>query len=437
MSDDRYAADPNAERMALAITLASPAQSATLFSTLNPAAWTDGNCRLVATVLAEHYQRNIPIEPRVIMRTATERAGTDHAAQQVGRLVLDLSGSELPPGSLHYFTERITSLATIRTIHEAAQRLSQNVHTVAEIDDDDLFRSAVTQMRDACDEALVTFKSQPAEPPLSAADLLAGSDEYDWLVPGLLERTDRVVITGLEGLGKSYLSAQIAATVAAGLHPFTADPLPRRPGGYRVLVVDCENSRRQLRRRFRRILDQVDGACIDNGIEPADWNTAMRFVIRPEGVSLTEPRELARMEQAVTATAPDLLVIGPMYRLSKVDVRDEQAAKELTDVIDMLRVRHNLTVVAETHAGHSKDGSGARQLRPLGSSLFLRWPEFGYGLRPHISAAHEDHPSVVEVGAWRGARDERNWPRMLKHGSTLPWVPADPARYESPLREVS
>lgn len=84
------------------------------------------------------------------------------------------------------------------------------------------------------------------------------------------------------------------------------------------------------------------------------------------------------------------------------------------------------------------DDGKTRQLRPLGSSLFLRWPEFGYGLRPTPETMHEEHPSVIELSAWRGARDERYWPKQLKHGHTLPWEPVDLAYYDRPpLREVS
>ena len=53
-----------------------------------------------------------------------------------------------------------------------------------------------------------------------------------------------------------------------------------------------------------------------------------------------------------------------------------------------------------------------RPLRPTGSSLWLRWPEFGYGLRrAKTDDAEEFHR--VEVVAWRGARGERNWPGEL------------------------
>lgn len=437
-TETRFAADPIAERLVLASVVAAPTTAARLFAGLPPDVWTDGRCALVAAVISERYQRDIPIERETLLRECVDRAGGDHHAQQIGKFICDLGGIDLPTSGLAYYAERITSIATIRRTYNAAIRCQQQLLGAAELNDDDIFHRGVTEMREACDDALVSFKTQPLEPPLSAADLLTGSDEYDWLVPGLLEYTDRLIITGTEGLGKSFLASQIAATVAAGIHPFSTEPLPKRGNPYRVLVVDCENSRRQLRRRFRALLRQVDNACITNGLEPADWNDALRFVIRPEGISLTEPRELSRLEQAVTATAPDLLVIGPMYRLSKIDVRDEQAAKELTDTIDLLRVRHHLTVVIETHAGHGTNSSGTRQLRPLGSSLFMRWPEFGYGLRPAPEAAHEEHPSVVEVGAWRGSRDERNWPKRLRHGSTLPWEPADPEYWgRTPLREAS
>jgi RecA-family ATPase len=40
------------------------------------------------------------------------------------------------------------------------------------------------------------------------------------VIPGLLERRDRLMLTGEEGLGKSYLLRQIAVMAAAGLDPF-------------------------------------------------------------------------------------------------------------------------------------------------------------------------------------------------------------------------
>jgi replicative DNA helicase len=298
----------------------------------------------------------------------------------------------------------------------------RKVAYAAENDDDQVMAGAATEMREAIAEAETAFRPAAAEPPMSLGALLDEEDDpYDWLVPGLLERTDRLILTGFEGTGKSFLLAQFALCVAAGIHPFTAEPMPE--GDYRTLVFDCENSKRQMKRRYRKIAAQVDALRLKYDMGPVNWHQAVRIVSRPEGVALTEPRELARIEQNVALTAPDLVVAGPLYKMSKLDVKDEQAAKELTDTLDALRVRHQFTLIAEAHAGHSNDGGGTRRVRPIGSSLFLRWPEFGFGIAPHRDAAAEEHPSLVEVKHWRGSRDERAWPHLLRHGSHLPWEP--------------
>src|SRR5690606_19222789 len=79
------------------------------------------------------------------------------------------------------------------------------------------------------------------------AEVLAGSDEYDWLIPNLLERQDRVIITGGEGAGKSTMVRQIAVMAAAGVHPTLPGQIPPVPG----VVVDVENNEAPERRAVR------------------------------------------------------------------------------------------------------------------------------------------------------------------------------------------
>jgi hypothetical protein len=60
--------------------------------------------------------------------------------------------------------------------------------------------------------------------------LPAGDDDpEDWVIPGLLAREDRLILTGAEGLGKMMLLRQIAVCAAAGLDPFTTSRSSRRP----------------------------------------------------------------------------------------------------------------------------------------------------------------------------------------------------------------
>lgn len=225
----------------------------------------------------------------------------------------------------------------------------------------------------------------------------------------------------------SYLLAQLALTVAAGLHPFTTDPLPA--GQYRTLVLDAENSRNQIRRRYRRIVAQIDTLRSINDLGPVNWKECARLVIRPEGFDLTDPSEMARIVYAIESTSPDLVVAGPLYKMSRLNIQEEQAAQELTLTLDALRAKYGFTLICEAHAGHTNDGGGMRKVRPIGSSLFLRWPEFGFGIVPHPDDTSE-HPETVLVKHWRGSREERDWPDVLKHGDMLPWEVADSGYYD-------
>jgi replicative DNA helicase len=236
---------------------------------------------------------------------------------------------------------------------------------------------------------------------------------------------DRLILTGLEGTGKSYLGAQFALCIAAGLHPFLGFPT----GSQRqVLVIDSENSERQTIRRYEKIRKMIVALCEEAGIDEPDWFKQVRFVLRPEGIELNDPRQLGRIEKAIAATRPDFCIIGPLYRLHQLDTRDEQGAKDLVSILDRLRVKHRFAMMSEAHVNHGIKGD--RALRPTGSSVFLRWPEFGLGLKPANGTEEEEHPSRVNLVAWRGGREDRIWPSLLEHSyNRLPWT-AD-AQYAS------
>lgn len=261
-------------------------------------------------------------------------------------------------------------------------------------------------------ELIVTWSTeQPAKVDL-APDLwqfITTADEpYDWIVPGLLERGDRLMLTGFEGLGKSMLARQMAVTIAAGLDPFKwTSPI----GPKRVLFIDCENSERQSRRRFRPLA----AASIGHYHRVPDGG--LRLIHRPEGMDLTRDEDAAWLLERVTAHRPDVLFIGPFYRLHKANMNEELPCRKTVAVLDLARTSVDCAIVIETHAGHGEHGK-ARSVRPAGSSLLLRWPEFGYGLAP----ATDDRPCRhVKVQAWRGDRDERNWPEYLAWGDANGW----------------
>ena len=245
------------------------------------------------------------------------------------------------------------------------------------------------------------------------AELLAEpDDEPDWLIPHLLERRDRLMLTGEEGLGKSHLLRQIATMAAAGLDPFEA----HRVAPLRVTIIDCENSRNQVRRKIRPMVDVIRRL---GGQDPTE-----RVVVDcTPRMDITRDKDLARIHQLLDATQPDIVAIGPLYRLVPRALQTDDEAAPVLAALDTIRDR-DIALLIEAHAGHTLGKGGTRDLRPRGSSALLGWPEFGYGLRS-IAA------SFCDVVPWRGDRDERRWPERLRRESGGPrWLPIDPFEYE-------
>jgi hypothetical protein len=283
----------------------------------------------------------------------------------------------------------------------------------------------------------VTWTSEkPAKVDL-APDLwefIAVEDEpYDWIVPELLERGDRIIFTGFEGLGKSMATRQMAVAIAAGVHPFFTH---KSIEPHRVLVIDCENSERQGRRKYRQIAEVTER----RGCRPK--HGMLRLIHRPEGIDLTKAEYAEWLMERVTAHKPDVLFIGPFYRLHDDDIKDEVAARRVVTVLDAARTAVDCAMIIEAHAGHGEQGKN-RSVRPVGSSLLLRWPEFGFGIAPCKDPGPGQPAMDVEVRHWRGQRDVRRWPSYLTWGDPGDWPwkvslgpPTKPVAGASPAQAV-
>lgn len=374
----------------------------------------------VATVLRDRLRRSIPLNATTVSADVLAVVDETHA-RRLEKLICDCSVSCPPLDTWAYYAEQVLTCFTVREADRHAERLRQQVESATDPQEiAEIIRTTAENLGSVTD----SLAHQAAEPPIGLQDLIDEPDEkYDWLVPGLWERMDRVMITAFEGCGKSTLLRQFALCVAGGIHPFTGDVVNR--GGHRVLVLDYENSRRQVRRKFQQARGYIDFLREQAALQPVDWRDQLRLEITPEGVDLANIQHFARLEQKIAAAAPDLVVAGPIYRMSKLDIKDDQAAKTLCDALDRLRVKYKFCLILEAHVGHVGEAQGGRKVRPFGSSLFLRWPEFGFGLRGFGDAIGKEHPDIVELVAWRGSREERAWPSLLKHSrDTLPWVVA-------------
>lgn len=237
--------------------------------------------------------------------------------------------------------------------------------------------------------------------------------DEEWVIPGLLAREERLIVTGSEGLGKSTLIRQFAASVAGGMNPVTSQIIPRQ----KVLYVDVENPERIMQRKMDDIRRVVRG-------HQANPGESLWINRRPGGLNLCEAVDRRWLSRRMDAVQPDLLVIGPLYKLTQGASfkTDEEKASATTAVLDEFRNRYGCALMMEAHSPKATEG-GRRLLEPIGSSLWMRWPEFGIGL------GKADHPAakerrMVDVVHWRGPRDERRWPLRLEAGGmdALPWV---------------
>lgn len=232
-------------------------------------------------------------------------------------------------------------------------------------------------------------------------------DSFEWVIPGLIERGERVIVVAAEGVGKTMLARQVGILCGAGIHPFSFQSMPK----VRTLSVDLENPERIIRRTSRSIASQAVGL--------AKTDLDAYILTKPSGMDLLQARDRAILEQALDEVKPHMLVIGPLYKafIDPGGRTSEAIAVEVAKYLDTIRTIYNCALWIEHHAPLGSSGT-TRDLRPFGSAVWSRWPEFGISLQPDPTVVGE---YVYDIRHFRGARDERQWPLKIKRGKRFPF----------------
>lgn len=230
-----------------------------------------------------------------------------------------------------------------------------------------------------------------------------------WVIPGLLRQDWRAIIVGREGEGKSMLLQQIAVCASYGDHPFTHKEMTPA----KVLLIDLENPDDEIQERIERIASVCErtGAASGGG----------RLWHRPGGIDLRKRIDRTELEEVLRKRRPNLVVMGPLYKAYSRSAaeNDEQVASEVQHTLDDLRTRYEFALCLETHAPKGDDPTHNRPLAPFGSSLWLRWSELGFQLRPED---WRKFPSpTCFLGRFRGDRVKNTWPDKLNWGTMYPW----------------
>lgn len=405
--------DIAAERSALGSCLMSPQACAEVLAASAPEAYYLPAHQTIHRAIAELAAASQPVDEITLGKYLADRG--DLARVGGSNYLLELTRAVPSPSNGEWYAEIVQDRGLRRDLIELGTRLTQMGYN-SDGETSELIERAVAMSRELRDRT----GDQDDMPTEDILDFVQHEDTFDWIVPGLLERMDRLILTAGEGGGKSVLLRQIAVTLAAGVHPFetwkTIDPI-------RVLVIDCENGESASRRKYRPLLAAAES--LDQPIRRGQFHIRCR----PEGLDLTWPQDRSWVMRRVEDFKPDLLIIGPIYRLHAGDPNSEELARKVSVVLDEARATANCAVFMEAHSPHHNGFGQHRTLRPVGSSLWMRWPEFGFGLRPvedEKSAEDGDGARGRRFLPWRGMRDERDWPRFIRQGEKWPWISYKP-----------
>ena len=254
-------------------------------------------------------------------------------------------------------------------------------------------------------------------PPTPMRCIAVDSPDHTYLASRQLVPTHNTVIL-----------RQMAMCASQGVQPFWTS---RRFNPVRVLIVDCENPADHL----ELTLSALDAKL--RRLKGAEFLDDSCYLMRRDnGLHLRTRSGRAELEAAVSAVRPDLVAIGPAYKLGRArgDRDATAAADEAMEALDDLRVRYDFALLLETHA--PKGDGKERNLTPGGTMHWMAWPEFGLQLVP-------DGDGVFRLGRFRADRIPAAWPDHVLRGpadlggTSMPWTGRWDAGFDAALGRVA
>ena len=161
-------------------------------------------------------------------------------------------------------------------------------------------------------------------------------------------------------------------------------------------------------------------------IAGADTVENIRF--RFGAVNLAEANDRLRLEHHVQTYRPDLLVLGPIYKMYTTAGEDSWRgeAQKVQSWVDRVRRKYRCGVLIE---GHPPKGDGNGQ--PKGDSSWGSWPYFGFQI-----ALDDDNRHRAALTPWRYPREPVEMPEGVGWGTDqttepkkmLMWTPTGPLK---------
>jgi replicative DNA helicase len=153
-------------------------------------------------------------------------------------------------GNATHYARQVRAAARRRQLVAIGSRVRQIGEDVADLDE-----ALTAAAKESLSLSLLIDETDgvPVENVTWDAFLSVPDRSEDWIVPGLLERMNLVMMLARPGAGKSWLSRQVCLSVAAGIHPFKPG---ERIEPQRTLLVDLENTPSMVRKQTRPLASQ-------------------------------------------------------------------------------------------------------------------------------------------------------------------------------------
>lgn len=344
-----------------------------------------------------HLQKNgDPVEPFSVWTTAQENGARGLTMADLHKMIEGTGSS----ASISFYADQVKEAASRRKLAAIATKLMR------EASDETTHPSQAAQ---SATESIKNIQAGTSHRMTTRTleEILAVEEDHDWLIPGLLERGDRLILTGFEGGGKTTWIRQMVICMAAGIHPTTMNMLEQP---LTILVVDAENTEAQWRAQVRGMTAKA--------AKYGTTDPAPNIHIHAKGrIDITKDATLGEVHRLVDEHSPDILAIGPLYKMVSTGINNDQEAAPLIMALDSLRDR-GVALIMEGHASKGNSQNASRDLAPRGSAALMGWPEFGFGLHPDAT-----DPDKTIVTKWRGDREAgRQWPKELYRGGPFPWT---------------
>lgn len=164
-----------------------------------------------------------------------------------------------------------------------------------------------------------------------------------WVIPGLLERGQKLLITGQPKTRKTFIALDLARAVAM-CEPFMGFQTwtPTEPAT--VLLVEGEGTFRELGVRLKKIFEGRQSDRVK--------------ILHRERVKLDDPESLAQLRRDCLKLQPSLLILDPFRNFHDQDENSSQEMSLVFAAIDsLIRTLPTMAIVTVHHSPKGSPGS--------------------------------------------------------------------------------